>query len=76
MMNNFLHLPLQALKTAAREGNIAALDAICAAFEIEAQPRADERNVQEIRPVDAPSQQPLQESQRAVAAVGDKKGRA
>jgi len=33
MMNKFLHMPLQALKTAAREGDAAKVEAICAVFE-------------------------------------------
>ena len=33
MMNKFLHMPLQALKTAAREGDAATVEAICGVFE-------------------------------------------
>jgi hypothetical protein len=32
-MNKFLHMPLQALKTAAREGDAATVEAICGVFE-------------------------------------------
>jgi glutamyl-tRNA reductase len=42
LVNKFLHQPVQAIKAAASEGNVAAIDAIREAFGVSAQPHAHE----------------------------------
>jgi glutamyl-tRNA reductase len=42
LVNKFLHQPVQAIKAAASEGNVAAIDAIREAFGVSTQPHHDE----------------------------------
>jgi glutamyl-tRNA reductase len=77
MMNKFLHLPLQALKAAARDGDVTALKAICAAFELDTQSSGEVVNVHSIREVKREESPVAEQVDHTIAAaMGEKKGRA
>ncbi|HEX8926145.1 MAG TPA: hypothetical protein VF786_10160, partial [Terriglobales bacterium] len=65
LVNKFLHQPMQALKQAAREGDSARLDAVCAEWAVSAA-------INEPAPEKEQSKQPepAQENERKVEARG------